>query len=58
MGTILNYYNIYLAFFLLSMFPQRTSLHMAAEGGHIDTVQYLVGKRASIDIKDVDQVKM
>ena len=31
---------------------------MAAEGGHIDTVQYLVGKRASIDIKDVDQVKM
>ena len=31
---------------------QRTPLHAAAEGGHVDTVKYLVTKEAGIDTKD------
>ena len=33
-------------------FYQKTALHWAAEGGHKDTVEYLVDKGASVDIKD------
>ena len=29
---------------------------MAAEGGHIDTVKYLVDKKANINTKDTDEV--
>ena len=35
---------------------QRTPLHMAAEGGHMDTVKYLVKKQTNINTKDVDEV--
>ena len=35
---------------------QRTPLHMAAEGGHMDTVKFLVTKKTNINTKDVDQV--
>ena len=40
-------------------FHQRTPLHMAAEGGHEDTVKYLVDKDkgAGIGIKDNKGVK-
>ena len=37
---------------------QRTPLHMAAEGGHKDTVGYLVDKGAYICIKDGAGVSM
>ena len=38
-------------------YHQRTPLHMAAEGGHEDTVKYLVDKGAGIGIKDNKGVK-
>ena len=31
---------------------QRTPLHAAAEGGHVDVVKYLVDKGADVDTKD------
>ena len=33
-------------------FFQVTLLHLAAEGGHTDTVEYLVSKEADVNIKD------
>ena len=35
---------------------QKTPLHWAAEGGHKDTVEYLVDKGATKDIKDCNGV--
>ena len=35
---------------------QRTPLHWAAEGGHVDMVKYLVKKGANIHSKDKDRV--
>ena len=34
---------------------QKTPLHLAAEGGHMDTVTCLVEKGANINIKDKDE---
>ena len=38
-------------------FHQRTPLHMAAEGGHEETVKYLFEGGAEIDVKDNEGVK-
>ena len=35
---------------------QDTPLHLAAKGGHLDTVKYLVEKGANIHCKDGDGV--
>ena len=35
-----------------------TPLHMAAIGGHKDTVEYLINKGADIGIKDVNGVSI
>ena len=37
---------------------QRTPLHIAAEGGHVNTVKSLVNNRADINIKDNDGVRL
>ena len=42
----------------ISVFYQRTLLHLAVEEGREDTVKYLVQKGASIDTKDGDGVSM
>ena len=36
----------------INSFHQRTPLHMAIEGNHKETVEYLVEKRAAINSKD------
>ena len=39
-------------------FHQRTPLHVAAEAGHVDTVEYLVNNGADINFKDDDGVNI
>ena len=38
--------------FLFLSYRQRTSMHMAARGGDMDTVKYLVGNGGDIHMKD------
>ena len=52
-----NYLGMSFILLQLLFFHQRTPLHMAAEGGHEDTVKYLVDKGAGIGIKDNKGVK-
>ena len=52
-----NYLGMSFILLQLFFFPQRTPLHMAAEGGHEDTVKYLVEKGAGIGVKDNKGVK-
>ena len=42
--------------FLVYSSHQKTPLHRAAHGGHVDTVRYLVDKGADPNIKDPDGV--
>ena len=37
---------------------QWTPLHIAAKQGHQDMVEYLIGKKASMDSKDSDEVSV
>ena len=49
--TFLEYVHVYYAnwaFMDQFCFHQSTPLHLAAEGGHLDTVKYLVEKGANI----------
>ena len=41
---------------MASSFHQLTALHMAAERGYIEIVEYVVGKGADIDIQDEEKV--
>ena len=38
--------------FFINSPHQYTPLHLAAEGGHVDTVRYLVDKGADLNIKN------
>lgn len=40
----------------VSSLRQRTPLHLAAQGGHKQTVEILIRKKANINTKDVDGV--
>ena len=45
-----------MAYFVVSSLRQITPLHVAAERGHTRIVEYLVDKRAHIDIQDKNGV--
>ena len=59
-GSQTNFFFFFFFFyrdFCISFFYQLTPLHVAAEGGRVDTVCYLVDKGAVINIKDHHWVK-